>query len=141
MSDLVRKTRFLPTLAGLCLALVAPAGARAEDGLGAPEVRQTLNLRYHDGRDRQLLDVFAAAHKAPVVLFVHGGTWMYGDKNFFGQYRNVGRFLARNGIVAVLINYRLSPKVKHPEHVKDVARAFAWTVRNVEKYGGDPRNI
>jgi acetyl esterase/lipase len=143
MSDLVRKTRFLPTLAGLCLALLAPAGVRAEDGLGAPEVRQTLNVRYHEGRGRQLLDVFAPpdAEKAPVVLFVHGGTWMYGDKNFFGQYRKLGRFLARNGVVAVLINYRLSPKVKHPEHVKDVARAFAWTVKNVEKYGGDPRTV
>jgi acetyl esterase/lipase len=30
----------------------------------------------------------------------------------------------------------LSPKVQHPEHIKDVARAFAWTHKNIGKYGG-----
>src|SRR5262249_21258684 len=90
------------------------------------------------------LDVFApkgAPGPAPVVLFVHGGTWMYGDKNFFGIYRGLGKFPARHGVVAVMINYRLSPYVRHPEHVKDVARAFASVVRNIASYGGDPRRI
>jgi arylformamidase len=41
----------------------------------------------------------------------------------------------------VVINYRLSPKVQHPEHILDVTRAFAWTVRNVSRYGGDPEHI
>jgi acetyl esterase/lipase len=31
--------------------------------------------------------------------------------------------------------------VRHPEHVKDVARAFSWTCDNVRKYGGDPGRI
>jgi acetyl esterase/lipase len=108
-------------------------------------VRQTLNLRYHPGNGRQTLDVFQpvgkAAERFPVVLFVHGGTWMFGDKNFFGMYRNVGQNLASNGIVTVMINYRLSPGVKHPEHIKDVARAFAWTVRHIDRYGGDPDRL
>src|SRR5262249_10941217 len=64
-----------------------------------------------------------------------------GDKNLLGLYRGFGRFLARHGIVAVMINYRLSPAVKHPEHVKDVARAFAWTRRHIKDYGGDPDRI
>jgi acetyl esterase/lipase len=38
-------------------------------------------------------------------------------------------------------NYRLSPGVKHPEHIKDVARAFAWACQNVADYGGDPERI
>ena len=42
---------------------------------------------------------------------------------------------------AVFPNYRLSPWVKHPEHVKDVARAFAWTNKNIAKYGGDPKRL
>jgi acetyl esterase/lipase len=76
-----------------------------------------------------------------VVLFVHGGGWMGGDKDFFGLYRGVGRYLARHGIVAVLANYRLSPAVRHPEHIRDVARAFAWTRRHAAEYGGDPDTI
>ncbi|MCA1481900.1 alpha/beta hydrolase, partial [Bradyrhizobium sp. NBAIM08] len=29
-----------------------------------------------------------------------------------------------------------SPKVKHPAHIEDVAKAFAWTCENIGKYGG-----
>jgi acetyl esterase/lipase len=41
----------------------------------------------------------------------------------------------------VIINYRLSPAVQHPAHIQDVARAFAWTVRNIAKYGGRPDQV
>jgi acetyl esterase/lipase len=92
-----------------------------------------------------VLDVFSPKGKVserfPVLLFVHGGTWMFGDKNFFGMYRGVGRNLARHGIVTVLINYRLSPLVKHPEHIKDVARAFAWAYSNIARHGGRPDQL
>lgn len=108
-------------------------------------VRESFDVHYHRGGSRQTLDVFRPdvddGVRRPVVLFVHGGTWMVGDKNFFGIYRGVGRGLARQGMVAVLINYRLSPLVRHPEHVRDVARAFAWTVRNIARYGGAPDRI
>ena len=60
----------------------------------------------------------------PVVVFVHGGAWMLGDNRCCGLYSSVGEFLASQGIAAVLPNYRLSPSVKHPEHIKDVARAL-----------------
>lgn len=120
----------------------AAAASRVRDG-----VRETLDVRYNSGwNTRHKLDIFAPANlksseKRPVVLFVHGGTWMIGDKNFFGIYREVGRCLARNGMVGVLINYRLSPLVKHPEHVRDVARAFAWVRSNIRGHGGDPNNL
>jgi acetyl esterase/lipase len=104
------------------------------------EIQEKLDIPYHDVSDRQVLDVFGPkrVEGRPVVLFVHGGAWMIGDKCLFGLYRNFGRFLAKNGTVAVMINYRLSPAVKHPEHVKDLARAFAWTRRHIKEYGGDP---
>ncbi len=124
------------------LALALPSWLAHAEGL--PGLRETFDVRYYPGKGRQKLDVFApaaGAGLAPVVLFVHGGTWMMGDKDFFGQYRSVGRYLARHGIVAVLVNYRLSPAVRHPEHVKDVARAFAWVRKHVRAYGGDPDRI
>jgi len=31
--------------------------------------------------------------------------------------------------------------VKHPEHVKDVARAFAWVHKHIAEYGGDPNRL
>lgn len=116
--------------------------ARAEEMAG-PEISQELDLRYAEGSDRNLLDVFRPVKGTglPVVLFVHGGSWTIGDKNLFGLYRSVGQFLARHGMIAVMINYRLSPQVKHPEHIKDIARAYAWVRNNIARRGGDPDRI
>jgi acetyl esterase/lipase len=135
----------LPLLAVL-LAVLAPGVSRADVGAPKPKtyaVKRTLDLRYADDSASQKLDVFSpkGLDNAPVVCVVHGGAWMIGDKNLLGFYRSIGIFFAEHGYVAVMINYRLSPFVKHPEHVKDVARAFAWTRANIKKYGGDPDRI
>jgi acetyl esterase/lipase len=133
-------------LAGL-LGLAAPGRAAEcakEKKPERPPIREVFDVPYAGKNDeRQMLDVFAptGAKGRPVVLFVHGGAWVFGDKNFFGLYRSVGQFLARHGVVAVLTNYRLSPLVRHPQHVKDVARAYAWVRRHVRDYGGDPDQI
>jgi arylformamidase len=100
------------------------------------------DIAYYDGPDadpvKHKLDLFLpkGAKDCPVVFFVHGGAWVHGDKSFLGVYSALGMCFARHGIATVVTNYRLSPSVKHPEHIKDVARAFAWTYRNIEKYGG-----
>jgi len=89
-------------------------------------ILEKLDIRYFEGSSRQKLDVFSPrdVRDRPIVIFVHGGGWMVGDKNLFGLYRNIGRFFARQGIVAVMVNYRLSPNVKHPEHLLYLARPF-----------------
>src|SRR5206468_3096567 len=89
------------------------------------------------------LDLYLPEGKsdAPVLFFVHGGGWTVGDKNLFGIAARLGKTLARRGIGLVSINYRLSPKVKHPEHIRDVARAFAWTHQNIGTYGGCKEEI
>ena len=45
------------------------------------------------------------------------------------------------GIGAVLPDYRQSPWVKHPAHIKDVARAIAWTHAHIAEYGGRPDQL
>jgi acetyl esterase/lipase len=121
--------------------------AEKDEGPWSPRragVQQALDVRYVKGDNPyQKLDVFAPAGavRAPVVLFVHGGTWMGGDKDFFGLYRSVGRFLARHGVVAVLPNYRLAPLNPHPAQVQDIARAYAWARAHAAEYGGDPDRI
>ena len=53
---------------------------------------------------------------APVVVFVHGGGWVRGDKaRLFHLYSNVGIAMAKAGFVGVVMNYRLHPEV-HPDH-------------------------
>jgi acetyl esterase/lipase len=106
------------------------------------EVETVKDLAYYDGKDadpkKHKLDLYLPKdHKDfPVLFFVHGGAWSTGDRNYFGVYSALGRFYAKHGLGTVVISYRLSPQAVHPEHIKDVARAFAWTHKNIAKYGG-----
>jgi acetyl esterase/lipase len=93
------------------------------------------------------LDVYLPASPfprplGPVLLFVHGGAWARGDRVHNGPlYGNVGVAAAHAGCVCVVPSYRLTPEVRHPSHLEDVAAAAAWTYRNARRYGGDPRKI
>jgi acetyl esterase/lipase len=129
-------------LLAILVAATMAVSARSQDRLRTFEVDFNKDVAYYDGPNadskRHKCDVYypRGGDKCPVVVLVHGGVWMYGDKDSWGLYSAIGKFLARNGIVAVLPNYRLAPWVKHPEHAKDVARAVAWTRKNCGKYGG-----
>jgi acetyl esterase/lipase len=89
---------------------------------------------------KQMLDLYLpkGQKNVPVLLFIHGGAWRTGDRKFYGA---LGHTFARNGVATVVISYRLSPQVQHPGHVQDVAKAFAWTVNNIAKYGGNPAEV
>ena len=91
----------------------------------------------------QLLDIYQpkkVAAPRPVVLFIHGGSWNSGSKDNL-LYRAIGRRLARQGFVGVVISYRLSPQALVPQQADDCARALAWTVANIKEYGGDPARM
>lgn len=125
------------------LPLWKPAASPA-DAFQVERVREVAYCSGPDADDRRhRLDLFlpAGQRNYPVVVLVHGGAWMLGDNRCCGLYSSVGEFLASQGVGAVLPNYRLSPGVKHPEHMKDVARAFAWTHDHIAAYGGRPDQI
>lgn len=136
---------FLFTIPLLC-ALPAARAADAVEGKKY-EVTSIKDVTYYDGDDKDKvkhrLDLYLPKDQKgfPVLFFIHGGAWLHGDKSFLGLYSSLGRFYASRGIGVVVTNYRLSPAVKHPEHIKDVALAFAWTVKNIEKYGGRPDQL
>jgi acetyl esterase/lipase len=107
------------------------------------EVRKDLDVPYYEAPDadsvKHKLDLYLPKDQKnfPVIFFLHGGAWRHGDKSsFLGLYGLLASSWARHGIGVVVANYRLSPSVSHPEHIKDVARAFAWTHANIGKYGG-----
>ncbi len=91
--------------------------------------------------EKHKLDIYkkeGLAANAPVLFFVHGGAWRSGDRK---QYPFFGNLFTKSGYIVVVPSYRLSPKVKHPGHIEDVAAAFAWTVKNIAARGGDPARI
>lgn len=89
------------------------------------------------------LDVFAPKEGSgfPVVVMIHGGGWKGGDKRNGAASDTKASFFVGHGCVFASINYRLSPAVKHPAHVEDVAAAIAWIHDHARDYGGDPNLI
>lgn len=98
-------------------------------------------LSYGEAGRRNRLDVWKKADlpadgKAPVLLQVHGGGWVIGNKN--QQAMPLMSHLCDQGWVCVSINYRLSPRATWPDHIVDVKRALAWVKGNIADHGGDP---
>jgi acetyl esterase/lipase len=141
--------RPLPPVAALVAILVATTGC-TDIQLGAANLIETVpvphtEVAYGEG-PRQRLDVYRAldttgaplGSAAPVVIFVHGGSWQSGSKE---AYAWVGKALAQMGFVAVLPNYRLMPDTRFPAFVDDVARAVAYTKAHAAAWGGDTARV
>lgn len=92
---------------------------------------------------RQRFDVYAPmqAHDAPVILLVHGGAWMLGDKAMRNVIENkVGRWVPR-GIIVISIDYRMLPEAPVLQQAQDVASALAFAQQHASTWGGDPRRF
>ena len=74
----------------------------------------------------------------PVIVFFYGGSWSFGDKS---DYAFVASYLADQGYVVVVPNYRLYPDVRFPAFVEDSAHALNWVHASIDKYSGDPQQI
>jgi len=101
----------------------------------------TKNIDYWgDGDHRHRLDIYrarrTAPERAPVMVYVHGGAWVMGEKR--EQGKPMMHELVARGWVCVAINYRLSPKATWPAHIVDAKRAVAWVKAHIAEYGGDP---
>ena len=96
---------------------------------------------------RSRLDVFAptdaSGEKRPVIIFVHGGGFVAGDKVIAGTpyYDNVGVWAVRNGYIGITMTYPLAPEAPYPAGAAAVGEAVGWALKHVGKYGGDPYNV
>jgi acetyl esterase/lipase len=111
-------------------------------GYQAPKIDRDLRYGAHE---RHRLDVHTSGTEdgAPVLVFVHGGGFIGGDKVVPGtpQYDHIGAWAVRNGWVGVTITYRLAPEHAWPAGAEDVAAAVRWVRDNIASYGGDPARI
>jgi acetyl esterase/lipase len=77
----------------------------------------------------------------PLVVYIHGGGWMGGDRHRSGpfvDFPGVLASLAAKGYVVASIEYRLSGEAKFPAQAQDVKAAIRWLRLNASKYGIDP---
>jgi acetyl esterase len=93
---------------------------------------------------RQVMDVFTpeGAKNAPVVIFVHGGAFVRGNKSDNEEiYSNVLYYFARHGCVGINLEYRNAPEAQYPGAAVDIRDALGWISANIGAHGGNPRRI
>jgi acetyl esterase/lipase len=103
--------------------------------------RHVLDMPY--GADYwQKLDLYlpadAAARGLPTLLFLHGGYWTHGYKDWLGFMAPA--FVSLPALF-ISVSYRLSPAVKHPAALEDCLAALVWAYQHVAAYGGDPQRL
>ena len=124
-----------PDLSAMREAFAALHAAAPKDG-----VVVTKDVAYGP-HPRNLLDVYKPSRGAsptPVVIFVHGGAYVGGDKSYYG---NVTTWFARQNVLGINATYRLAPSAKWPSATEDIAGMVKWTRENAARLGGDPNRI
>ena len=105
-------------------------------------IHEVTDLAYiDDGNIYHQLDVYypeGTTEKLPVIIDIHGGGWMYGNKELNKYYCLA---LASRGYVVFNINYRLVPDVTVNEQLQDCAYALKWISENMQNYPCDTQNI
>ncbi len=116
--------------------------AKRDAGLTTPEdIRRFDNLQYGNDPVWNLLDVYrpkAADGKLPVIVNVHGGGWVYGDKELYQFY---GMSLAQRKFAVVNFTYRLAPEAKFPAALEDMNSVIAWMYEHHEEYELDMEHV
>jgi acetyl esterase/lipase len=102
-------------------------------------------------QEMQQLDIYKASTPGPnpVVLFVHGGAWLAGDKHAERVNPQTGTQLAvdwikalnKNGITVASANYALAPRYRFPLPIEDLKCAVRFLRANASKYDLDPNRI
>ncbi len=152
----------IPTLA-LSLALVGCAANSAENTLppttpeqvdagGAPTgLLVEENIVYSEPGtpvSYTSLDIYRRSGQTPgpILVFVHGGSWMSGDKANVGMSAGLVDYYINRGYSFVAINHRLqnnteTPGTDYADQATDIAAALAWVRANSERVGGLPEEI
>lgn len=147
-----RRLPLLVVFTGFLLFLRALLPHRRSTVLRLAPIHKKIRIKKHlpyltDGHPKHRLDLYLPARKTnfPVILFVHGGYWNTGDKDYYprltGLYSSIGRCLAARGIGVTIQSYRLVPEVQIDGQVDDVRQAYGWLTKNIKARGGNPRHI
>jgi acetyl esterase len=103
-------------------------------------VKITKNQSYGT-HERHKLDIYQSLNSSgpvPIVLFLHGGGFVRGDKKGFA---NIGTYFARHGVLGITANYRLAPEVKWPAGAEDISGMIKWIKANGAKFGGNAKRV
>lgn len=120
---------------------------KRDAGLTTPaDIMRFDNIVYGDDqkfKKWQLLDLYRPNtvdknQKLPVIVSVHGGAWVYGDKDAYQWYC---MNLAQRGFAVINYSYRLLPEATFPASLEDTQKVFDWIAANADQYGLDLNNL
>ncbi len=115
---------------------------KRDEGLTVPDdIDVYKDLEYGPKKGINILDVYRPKNvegKLPVLISIHGGGYVYGDKELYSFYTMM---MAQNGFVAVNFSYSLAPKYKFPTITNETNEVLKWVVANKDKYGFDTDNV
>lgn len=103
---------------------------------GRVEVRRDLSYGPHEAHRLDVHLPVDLAGPAPVLVQVHGGSWLHGRKE--RQAWPLTRRLLAEGWAVVRVDYRLSPAARMPDHADDVKAAVRWVRDHADELGVDP---
>lgn len=75
----------------------------------------------------------------PVIVHIHGGGWLYGDKHSY--YRYYSMELAQRGFAVLNINYRLAFNDPYPACIEDVLQVLHWVVEHAQDQRLNPAQV
>ena len=107
--------------------LTTPRDILRHDDIPYGEDPKWLSLDLYQPRE-------AVGRLTPVIVSVHGGGWVYGDKALY-QYYCMN--LAQRGFSVVNFTYRLAPEFKYPAPIEDTNAVFRWVMEHAPEYGLD----
>jgi acetyl esterase/lipase len=134
-------------LIGACACAGNAAAQAAPRAMAEPAgARRLADLPYGDAA-KQRVDVYlppagtSPPDGAPILVMVHGGAWMFGDKTSRGVVgAKVDHWVAR-GWIFVSVNTRLLPEAEPLAQAEDVAHALAFVQQQAAGWGGDASRL
>jgi acetyl esterase/lipase len=104
------------------------------------DVQADKNIEYGRGSGTNLLlDIYrpkVIAKKLPVVVWIYGGAWKTGNKDFCPI-----AFMATQQLAIVSINYRLDSVAPFPAQIYDCKGAIRWLRAHADQYDLDADHI
>ena len=95
-----------------------------------------------NGHERQKLDLYVPEKSdghVPIIVWIHGGGWVAGDKREGGTPASAG--YTKRGYAVASINYRLSGDAIFPAQIEDCKAAIRWLRTHAREYNLDPAKI
>lgn len=110
--------------------------------LDPAEVKVERDVQY-SANERCRMDIFTPAAgfdpKRPILVFVHGGGFIAGDKHMEGSpfYSNIGAWAVRNGCNGITMTYRLAPIYQWPSGIDDIHHLIRFIRHEGAEHGLD----